>query len=72
MEGGPPPQSQERLYSRGNTGVITDERKLILTYICEGLLWSECLSLPHNSQVGILTPNMMVLGGGSLWEVIRL
>ena len=27
------------------------------------MLWSECLCLPQNSYIEILTPNMMVLGG---------
>lgn len=27
---------------------------------------------PSNSCIGILTSKVMVLGGGSLWEVIRL
>lgn len=30
------------------------------------LLWSECLCLPTNVVVEILTPQMMVLGGGAI------
>lgn len=32
-------------------------------FFLESLLWTECLCIPKNSYVEILTPKVMVLGG---------